>query len=141
MRMKRIQHTPFTCPGRPCSALCDHAETRFDPEHVTRIDRHNFPAIHQGCVDVLCDNGALKHGDGARLVALLPVHEASGFARMEMAVRELAGDDQKWETFFFGEDIEALEIAADSPYLSQLSVILNLWFLVGMPTEGGCDGN
>lgn len=138
MRMKKIQHTPDTCPGKPCGIDCDHAETRYDPEHVTRIDRHNYPAIHRGCIDILVDNGALnaveQDLDAARTVILLPVHPASGFGLMEAAVFTLASGDT-WDIFFFGETTDSLEIAASDADLAHLYVILNLWFEIGMPIE------
>ena len=140
--MKIIQHTAATCPGKPCSDNCDHKEFTFDPEHVTRIDRHNAPALHSGCIDMLCDNGALNREldlTAAMTVILLPVHEASfSLARTEQAlsILSVADNPEDWDTFFTGDETEALEIAARDAYLAHLHVILNLWFIIGMPVEG-----
>lgn len=102
---------------------------------VTRVDRHNYPAIFLTCCTILQDNGGVNRDtpDVALLKFLLPAHPASGFGHMEAAL--LAIDLEDMNTFACGEDSEAQAIAATDPDLQKLHDILNEWFLAGMPYD------
>lgn len=102
---------------------------------VTRIDRHNYPAIFLTCCTILQDNGGVNRNtpDVAQLVFLLPAHPASGFGHMEAAL--LAIELEGMDTFACGEDSEAQAIADQDPDLQKLHGILNRWFEEGMPYE------
>lgn len=105
---------------------------------VTRIDRHNYPAIFTACVYILRDSGGVNRldtPDGAEhLVFLLPAHPASGFGRMEAALLGISSEAQ-FETFCYGEDSESAAIASTDPDLEQLHTLLNAWFDAGMPHQ------
>lgn len=107
---------------------------------VTRVDRHNYPAIFTACLAILADNGVLHresgYGDGAYLTMLLPAHPASGFGRMEAALLEISGTEE-FDTFTTGEDSEATIIAVRDADLTRLHNILNRWFEDGMPVVVG----
>jgi hypothetical protein len=106
---------------------------------VTRIDRHNYPAIFTLCAEILQDNGGSNRVDTpngiANLKFLLPAHPASGFGHMEAAAYALTAEGDDFQQFATGEDTVVEKIAARDPHLQQLHGILNAWFDLGMPTE------
>jgi len=114
-------------------------------KNVTKIDRHNYPAIFTACLMVLQDNGAINRVEmpmgGAGITILLPIEDfIPSLAKIEAELRELSGDAE-WEEFLIGEESEALRIAVRNPHLAHFWCILNVWFDDGMPIQQEIDLN
>lgn len=105
---------------------------------MTKINRHNYPAIFTACVEILTDNGGLHRDSGIEDVAYavfpLPVEPYEGLGHMEAALLEIAGSED-FQTFLIGEQTAGLAIAKRDPWLLKLHAVFDSWFESGMPVE------